>query len=66
MEKYELLHTCSLLPMTIVKIWVFLFTEKSLAFHVVKRFKILVEKEKNASIKSLRTDHGGVHITGIQ
>ena len=48
------------------KTWVLFLTEKSEAFDVFKRFKIHVEKEKNESIKSLRTDRGGVHISRIQ
>ena len=41
------------------KTWVYFLQQKSEAFEVFKRFKVLVEKESGSFIKSLRTDRGG-------
>lgn len=39
--------------------WVYLLKEKSCAFETFKKFKMMVEKGKERSIKMLRTDRGG-------
>lgn len=41
------------------KAWGYFLSEKSEVFDQFKRFKILVEKEIDLSIKCLRTDGGG-------
>jgi transposase InsO family protein len=41
------------------KTWVYFLVEKSEAFVVFKHYKAKVEKEAEACIKALRTDHGG-------
>lgn len=41
------------------KMWVYLLKEKSDAFLVFKRFKVLVENRTERRIKMLRTDRGG-------
>ena len=41
------------------KTWIYFLTEKSEALSVFKKFKILVEKEADSLIRSLRTDRGG-------
>lgn len=45
------------------KLWVYFLLEKSEAFVAFKRYKALVEKEANFSIKSLCTDQGGEFIS---
>ncbi|KAH0709495.1 hypothetical protein KY284_010922 [Solanum tuberosum] len=40
------------------KTWVYFLHEKSAAFDVFKRFKVLVEKEMGSPLKSLRIDRG--------
>ena len=40
--------------------WVYILNEKSNVFNCFKKFKALVEKESDYSIKSLRTDGGEV------
>lgn len=39
--------------------WVYLLKEKREALEAFKKFKALVEKERNQSIKVFRTDRGG-------
>ena len=39
--------------------WVYFLKEKSEAFTIFKKFKVLVEKQKGCSIKITRSDRGG-------
>lgn len=39
--------------------WIYLLKEKSSAFEMFKKFKALVEKGVERSIKMVRTDRGG-------
>lgn len=41
------------------KMWIYLLKEKSEAFSVFRKFKMMVEKRTENSIKMLRTDRGG-------
>ena len=41
------------------KTWVYFLKEKSEAFEVFKRFKVMVEKETDRHIKAVRSDRGG-------
>lgn len=41
------------------KCWIYFLAEKSSAFEVFKRFKIMVEKEIQCSFSCLRIDRGG-------
>ena len=41
------------------KTWIYFLKEKSEAFNMFKKFKVLVENESGFYIKALRTDRGG-------
>jgi len=41
------------------KTWVYLLKEKSKAFEVFKKFKVMVEKATSRQIKYVRSDRGG-------
>ena len=41
------------------KTWVYFLKEKSEAFEVFKKFKIMMEKSTDRNIKALRSDRGG-------
>jgi len=45
------------------KTWVYLLKEKSEAFEVFKKFKVMVEKATGRQIKSVRSDRGGEYIS---
>ena len=41
------------------KAWVYFLKEKSEAFEIFKKFKVMVEKETSRAIKAIRSDRGG-------
>jgi transposase InsO family protein len=45
------------------KCWVYFLKEKSEAFEIFKKFKVMVEKSTEYYVRALRSDRGGEHLS---
>ncbi|GKA70107.1 retrovirus-related pol polyprotein from transposon TNT 1-94 [Tanacetum coccineum] len=61
--RLEINDTLSLLLYYTRKTWVYFLKEKSEAFEVFKKFKVMVEKTIGYFIKALRSDRGGEYMS---